>query len=147
MGDFINGATDECGQDWNNWSRCVALPQFLHIIFLLPTAEMYGSLPVVAVASPHICTPSQNLVLAAMPGVIIECAAATRVLRRRCKLCVLPSLVMANQHLWSIHPANPFNASEPFGAGKRVPALDRIHKAWDLFTKACAPHTQPTSLL
>ena len=64
----------------------------------------------------------------------------------RCKLCVLPSLVMANQHLWSIHPANPFNASEPFGAGKRVPALDRIHKAWDLFTKACAPHTQPSSL-
>lgn len=52
---------------------------------------------------------------------------------RRCLICELPTLVVANQMLWSAHPANPLKAAAHFHLGKRKPAETRIHEAWQLF--------------
>ena len=56
---------------------------------------------------------------------------------RRCQSCGTSALAMANQQLWSVHPANPFNATAPFHAGMRAPALQRVREAWELFTERC----------
>jgi hypothetical protein len=58
----------------------------------------------------------------------------------RCLICELPSLVVANQMLWSAHPANPLKATAHFHLGKRKPAEARIHEAWQLFQQRCASH-------
>lgn len=58
---------------------------------------------------------------------------------RRCLICVQPTLVVANQMLRSVHPANPLKADAHFHLDKRKSADTRVAEAWQLFHQRCAP--------
>lgn len=121
---FLTHMDEECRIEYGTTSRCAA---DLHQEEL-PALSTSLSVPFAAHATHG--------------SVVLQCAFAAPNTKHdphhplphcRCLICELPTLVVANQMLWSVHPVNPLKAGAGFHLGKRKSAETRLHEGWHLF--------------